>query len=164
MQAFIFWGHQGLQTAVIPPACHSEECALGDNSHPQIQGRRMPREDDDRTPAPPKGLWQQPKQILKVPWEWYNKQIRLFQLKAATWSNLQNLWTPIVKPGAILGARVVLQQSAELGLAGKRWRCCGDHLPQEPTYPSFKAPKQQFCLHFTFIMCNVFFVVRKAKR
>lgn len=166
MQAYTRWGQHGLQTAVIPPASNSEECALGDNSHPQFQGRRMPGEDEDRTPAPPKGLWQQPKQIEQAPWECYNKQIRTFQLQAqaATWSNLQIVWTPIVKPGAILGACVVWHQLAKLGLAGKRWMCCGDHHPQESTDPSFQAPRQQICLHFAFILCNVFFIVRKDRR
>lgn len=127
---------QGLQTAVMPPASHSEEV------HWEITATLSFRAGGwGQNSCSPKGLWQQPKQTKKVHWECYNKQIRLFHLQAqtATWSNLQIMWTPIVKPGAILGAGVVSQQPAKLGLAGKGWMCCGDQLSQEPTYPSFKA-------------------------
>lgn len=42
--------------------------------------------------------------------------------------------------------------------------CCGDHRPQEPAHPSFKAPREQFCLRLTFALYDIFFLIRKHMR
>lgn len=100
----------------------------------------MTGEDEDRTPAPPKGLWQQPKQTKKVPLECYNKQIRLFHLQAqaATWSNLQITWTPIVKPGAIW---CCITAACKVGFSWERMDVLWGSAPSGAYLPILQSPK-----------------------
>lgn len=82
--------------------------------------------------------------------ECYNKQIRTFQLQsqAAMWSSSQLTWTRMVNPDASLGAFVVQEWSAKLGLAEKRRMRYEDHQPQQPAYPSPSTPRGNFAYTF----------------